>query len=279
MAEQFSAEERIQALADILSLVAIIGRIDKAAIQRVLISLGSTLFDVQTAPVVDRELARKLLVEVAATSGEEAALHIAGDLAWVARSWRPVLDEYVPFDPYRPMPFAEILYSLMIHSGYTLQEHDAFERFGGPDVVLALPQLTAALSTYPIPRPGLRWEIVGFSDPPDQALIASDANNIFLFKAATSGVDLRFSELERGRENEAKSEHDVRVDTPLFTAFVAGLLGDMLYWAARLRAHALPGHEIWQRIQALLTVAETVKAVSDDKPAPRKASPSEQPSA
>ena len=47
----------------------------------------------------------------------------------------------------------------------------------------------------------------------------------------------------------------------------AGLLGDMLYWAARLRAHSLPGHEVWQRIQALLTVAEGVKAVVDSRPA------------
>ena len=277
MAEQFSAEERIQALADILSLVAIIGRIDKAAIQRVLISLGSTLFDVQTAPTVDRELARKLLVEVAAISGEDAALHIAGDLAWVARSWRPVLDEYVPFDPYRPMPFAEILYALMIHSGYTLQEHDAFERFGGPDVVLPLPQLTAALSPYPVPRPGLRWELVGFKDPPDQALIGSDSQNIILFKAASSGVDLRFSELERGREDAPRSEHDVRIDTPLFAAFVAGLLGDMLYWAARLRSHTLPGQEMWMRIQTLLMTAEGVKSAADSRPAPKK-SPNEQPS-
>jgi hypothetical protein len=280
MAEPYSAEERIQAMADMLSLVAIIGRIDKAAIQRVLISLGSTLFDVQTAPAVDRELARKLLVEIAAMSGEEAALHIAGDLAWVARSWRPVLDEFMPFDPYRPMPFAEILYALMIHSGYTLQEHETFERFGGPDVVLPLPQLSAALSTYPIPKPGLRWEMVGFSDPPDQALIASNSEAIFLFKAATSGVDLRFSELERGNQNEAKSEHDVRVDTALFAAFVAGLIGDMLYWAARLRSHALPGHEMWQRIQALLVIAENVKTPNDGKAAPpRKESPSEQASA
>jgi hypothetical protein len=279
MADQFSAEERIQALADILSLVAIVGRIDKAAIQRVLISLGSTLFDVQTAPVVDREIARKLLIEIAGVAGEDAALHIASDLAWVARSWRPVLEEYMPLEPYRPLPFAEIVYGLVSNSGYTLQEHDAFERFGGPDVVLPLPQLTAAMSTYPIPRAGLRWELVGFKDPPDQALIASDAQNIFLFKAAASGIDLRFSELERGREDEAKSEHDVRIDMPLFAAFIAGLLGDMLYWAARLRSHTLPGYEIWQRIQALLTVAQGVKAIADDDPEPPKKSPSEQPSA
>jgi len=277
MAEQFSAEERIQALADILSLVAIIGRIDKAAIQRVLISLGSTLFDVQTAPTVDRELARKLLVEVAAISGEDAALHIAGDLAWVARSWRAVLDEYMPIDPYRPLPFAEILYALVSYTGYTLQEHDAFERFGGPDVVLALPQLTAALSPYPIPRPGLRWELVGFKDPPDQALIGSDAQNIILFKAASSGVDLRFSELERGNEDAPRSEHDVRIDMPLFAAFIAGLLGDMLYWAARLRSHTLPGQEMWMRIQTLLVTAEGVKSAADSRSAPKK-SPKEQPS-
>lgn len=279
MADQFSADERIQALADMLSLVAIIGRIDKAAIQRVLISLGSTLFDLQTAPVIDREIARKLLVEIAGTAGDEAALHIAGDLAWVARSWRSVLDEYMPLDPYRPLPFAEILYALVGYTGYTLQEHDAFERFGGPDVLLPLPQTTAALSTYPIPRTGLRWELVGFRDPPDQALIAADNQNIFLFKSASSGVDLRFSELERDREGEAKSEHDVRIDAPLFAAFVAGLMGDMLYWAARLRSHTLPGHEMWQRIQALLTVAESVTAVAGSKPDAPTKSPSELPSA
>lgn len=266
MADQLSSEERIQALADILSLVAIVGRIDKAAIQRVLISLGSTLFDIQTAPVVDREIARKLLIEIAGVAGEDSAVHIASDLAWVARAWRPVLDEYLPLDPHRPLPYAEILYALVSYSGYALQDHDAFDRFGGPDVVLTLPQLTAALSTYPTPKAGLRWELVGFKDPPDQALIASDSSDIFLFKAASSGVDLRFSELERGSQNEAKGEHDVRVDTPLFAAFVAGLLGDMLYWAARLRAHTLPGHEIWQRIQALLTVSQGVKADADRRP-------------
>ena len=279
MADQVPAEEHLQALADMLSLVAIIGRVDKAAMQRVVIALGSTLFNVETTLVVDRELTRKLLIEIAAIQGEDAALLIASDLAWVSRAWRPVLDEYIPLDPYRPLPFAEILYSLVIYSGHALQEHDTFDRFGGPDVVLPLPQLTAALSTYPVPRPSLRWEIVGFNDPPDQALIASNAADIFLFKAASSGVDLRFSELERGKENEAKSEHDVLVDTPLFAAFVAGLLGDMLYWAARLRSHTLPGHEMWQRIRTLLTVAESVKAITDDKPAPRQGPPNGQPSA
>ncbi len=258
MADPSSTEERIQAMADMLSLVAIIGRIDKTAIQRVLISLGSSLFDVQTAPTVDREIARKLLIEIAREGGDDAAIHIASDLAWVSRAWRPVLDEYLPIDPYRPLPYAEILYSLVNFSGVTLQQHDAFARFGGPDVVLALPQLTTALAPYPIPKAGLRWEMVGFSDPSDQAIIATDAQTIYLFKAASSGVDLRFSELERGNEGDARREHDVKIDSPLFAAFVAGLMGDMLYWAARLRAHTLAGHELWQRIQALLITSDRV---------------------
>ena len=257
-------------MADMLSLVAIIGRIDKSAIQRVLISLGSALFDVQTAPVVDREIARKLLVDIAREGGDEAAIHIASDLALVARAWRPILDEYLPLDPYRPLPYAEILYALVNFSGVMLQEHEAFARFGGPDVTLALPQLTAALSPYPIPRAGLRWEMVGFNDPPDQAIIATDNQNIFLFKAASSGVDLRFSELERDSAEDARREHDVQIDSPLFAAFTAGLLGDMLYWAARLRAHTLPGHELWQRIQALLVTSDRIDPTPAKKEAKKK---------
>lgn len=270
MLDQESAEERIQSLADILSLLAIIGRIEKAAIQRVLVALGAALFDVQTAPTVDREMARKLLIEIARESGEGAALHIASDMTFVARAWRPVLDEYMPIDPYRLLPYAEVIYALVNHSGVALQLHEVFDRFGGPDVVLPFNQLTAALSPYSIPRPGLKWELVGFRDPSDQALVASDAKNIYLFKAASSNIDLRFSELERDSQEDARHEHDVRIDGPLFAAFVAGLLGDMLYWAARLRSHALPGHEIWQRVQALLMAPPTPKAQ------PAKAEPSQE---
>lgn len=259
---QLTNDERVQALSDILSLIAIIGQIDKAAIQRVLITLGSSLFDVGTTLRVDRQMARKLLVEVASESGEEAALHVSSDLRFVAKAWRPVLDEFLSVeDPYTLLPYAEIIYALVNHSGVNLQKYEAFDRFGGPDIVLPMRQLTAALSSYAVPQGGLTWELVGFQDPADQALIASDARIIFLFKAASSGIDLRFSELERDSGEEARRDHDVRVDTHLYAAFVAGLLGDMLYWAARLRAHALPGHELWRRIQALLLAA-------GDEPAP-----------
>lgn len=270
MPEPSLSEEHIQSLADVLSLVAIVGQIDKAAIQRVLVTLGAALLDVDGRLTVDRQLAGKLLIEIARESGEEAAMQIASDLNFVARAWQPVLDEYLSIDdPYRLLPFAEIVYALINYSGSTLQDYGVFERFGGPDVVLSMPQLSAALSTYAIPKTGLAWELVGFQDPPDQALVASDAENIFLFKAASSGIDLRFSELERGSQEQARREHDVRVDTPLYAAIVAGLLGDMLYWAARLRAHALPGHELWRRIRTLLlTPGEAEK-----KPPPPAAAP------
>jgi hypothetical protein len=245
-------EERIQELANILSLIAIVGRMDKMAIQRVLVSLGSTLMEVPGTPAVDRELASQLIASVAHEGGEEAALALTGDMVFIAEAWGPVLDEYSPLDPYRLMPFAEILFQLVNHSGGLLQSHDAFERFGGTDGVLPLNQLTAALRPYPAPAPGLRWELVGFSDPPDQALVGSDESIMYLFKAASSGIDLRFSELERNAEAGARREYDVRIDTPLFAAFVAGLLGDMLYWTARLRSHALPGQEMWHRVQTLL---------------------------
>ena len=274
MSDQITSDERIQAMADILSLVAIVGRVDKAAIQRVLISLGSSLFDVQTAPIVDREIARKLLIEVAREGGDDSAIHIASDLAWVARAWRPTLDEYLPIDPYRPLPYAEVLYALANFSGVALQQHDAFARFGGPDQVLPLPQLTTALSPYPLPKAGLRWEMVGFNDPPDQALIASDSQEIYLFKAASSALDLRFSELERGSDADARREHDVKIDSALFAAFIAGLIGDMLYWAARVRSHTLPGHELWRRIQALLVTSD-----SPDGSNPRRTSSVDQPAA
>jgi hypothetical protein len=253
MSEPKFQDEHIQSLANILSLVAIVGSMDKAAVQRVLITLGSSLMSIQTRPSVDRDMARKLLIQIAREQGEETALHVASDMAFVARAWRPVLDEYLPADPHRMLPYAEIIYTLVVYSGSTLQDYEAFDRFGGPDIVLPMQQLTAALKTYAVPHVGLAWEMVGFRDPPDQALIASDVDNIYLFKAASSGIDLRFSELERNSGGDARLEHDVRIDTPLFAAFVSGLLGDMLYWAARLRSHALPGHEMWRRVQALLT--------------------------
>lgn len=249
-------EERVQALADIFSLVALIGGIDKAAVQRVLLSLGNTLAGVKTRAAVDRNLARQLLVEIVKESDEQKAIQIAGDINMVARAWKPVLDEYLGVEAHRTLPFAEIIYALVNYSGVALQDHEAFDRFGGPDVVLPMTQLTAALKTYKVPKPVLDWQLVGFRDPPDQALIASDPDNIYLFKAASSPTELRFSELERAAEGDARHEHDVKVDEPLFAAFTAGLLGDMLYWSARLRSHALPGHEIWQRLNVLLAGPE-----------------------
>jgi hypothetical protein len=277
--QQPTPEQRIQALADILSLVAIIGLIDKAAIQRVLISLGSVLLDVQTTPVIDQNMARKLLAEIADEAGEDAALHIASDMAFVARAWRPVLDEYLPLDPYRLMPYAEIIYALVNHSGVALQQYEVLDRFGGSDFLIPFAQLSAALSTYAVPKIGLKWELVGFREPSDQALVASDEQNIYLFKAASSAADLRFSELGRGGSEEDRQQHDVHVDSPLFAAFIAGLLGDMLYWAARLRAHALPGHEIWQRIHTLLVTPSGAKTVQTKPVAPIEPAGPEQKSA
>jgi hypothetical protein len=245
-------EERIQSLADMLSLLAMVGGMDKAAVQRVLVSLGSALLDVRAPLAVDRDLASRLLVRIAKESGEQAAIDIATDFAFVARAWQPVLKDYLPLDPHRILPYAEIVYAMVIHSGYALEQYGAFDQFGGPDVVLPMVQLTASLKTYPIPRPGLSWEMVGFDAPGDQALVASDAQNFYLLKAAASAVRLRLSELERGSGEDARREHDIRVDPPLFAACVAGLLGDMLFWAARLRNHAAPGHEIWERLFSLL---------------------------
>ena len=71
-------------------------------------------------------------------------------------------------------------------------------------------------------------------------------------KSAPAPTSLRISELERGGVDEARQEHDIDIGPPLFAAFTAGLLGDVLYWAARLRHHADPGREMWERIQALL---------------------------
>ncbi len=245
-------EERIQSLADILSLVALVGGMDKGAIQRVLVSLGSSLLDVRQTLTVDRDLASRLLVGIAKESGEKVAMEMASDMDFVAKSWRRALKEYLPADPYRTLPYAEIIYALVNYSGSTLEEYGAFESFGGSDVVLPMPHLSSSLKMAPVPRTNLTWEIIGFQDPHDQALVASDEQNFYLLKAAPSAVRLRISELERHNQDDARREHDVTVDPPLFAAFVAGLLGDMLYWAARMRNHAAPGVEIYQRLYALL---------------------------
>ena len=56
MADLAPDEERIQALADILSLVAILGKMEKAAVQRVLLSLGTTLAEIpESEPAEDNE--------------------------------------------------------------------------------------------------------------------------------------------------------------------------------------------------------------------------------
>ena len=169
-------EERIQSLADILSLVAILGGMEKAAVQRVLVSLGGSLLDMRSALAVDREMASRLLVHVARESGEKAAIELASDLNFVANAWRPVLDDGLlqNVDPHRSLPYAELVYRLMIHSSSVLHEYGAFHQFGGRDVVLPMTQLTAALRIYSMPRVALEWDLVGFQDPPDQALVAHD---------------------------------------------------------------------------------------------------------
>jgi hypothetical protein len=247
-------EERIQSLADILSLVAILGGMDKSAVQRVLVSLGSSLLTGKTPLAVDRDLASRLLVQVSKEGGERAALDLADDMRFVAQSWKAVLDDELlqQTDPHRAMPYAEIMFALFNRTGYTLQDYGAFEQFGGADMVLRMPQLTAALKNYPFPKTNLAWDLVGFPDPPDQALVASDEQTYYLFKLATSPTTLRISELERGSDSEARREHDVRIDPSMFASFTAGLLGDMLYWAARLRTHTEPGRETWSRLNALL---------------------------
>ena len=93
----------------------------------------------------------------------------------------------------------------------------------------------------------------------------SDVDTMFLFKTATSPTILRFSELARNAEGGPRQEHDVSIDAPLFGAFVAGLLGDLLYWAARLRADAVTGRQTWRAIQALITPP-------DEPPPPRPTS-------
>ncbi|MBN1120895.1 MAG: hypothetical protein JXJ17_07435 [Anaerolineae bacterium] len=267
VAQPAQNDDRIQALANILSLLAIIGGMDKAAVQRVLISLGSNLIAGTGAGRIEMDLAARLLAQVANEDGEEAALRIASDMGFVAKAWKPVLIEFTSSDPYRIVPSAEIIYQLVNYSSFTLQSYGAFERFGGPDQVISMPQLTASLKPYPVPDTGLIWELVGFSDPPDQALVGTSMDAMYLFKAASSNVDLRFSELERNADSDARQEHDVRIDDGLFAAFIAGLLGDLLYWAARLRADAITGQQTWRRIKALIIAPEAdVQQDTDSNP-------------
>lgn len=266
-------EERIQSLADILSLVAIVGGMEKSAIQRVLITLGSSLLDGRSTLMVDRDLASRLLTQIAKESGERAAIDVANDINFVAQAWKPVLSDSLlkQPDPHRTPPFGEIIFSLVNYSGHHLQEYGAFDQLGGADMVLPMTQLSAALKGYAAPIEGLSWDFVGFTDPADQALVASDAQSHYLFKFAPTPTTLRISELERGSDDDARNDHTVRIDPPMFAAFIAGLLGDMLYWAARLRQHADPGRETWARLNALLYPARAsdanTKPATSDKPA------------
>lgn len=245
-------EERIQTLANLLSLVAIIGRMDTAAIQRVLVSLGSDLVDIAPSARINPAIVKKLLTELAKEQGQEAAMQIATDLAFVARAWQPVLKQFNEDDPHRLMPYAEIIFAFFNYSGRALQEYEAFELFGGSELTLPMRNLSSAMRPYQLPEQNLLWELVGFTDPPDAVLVASNINTMYLMKAASSGIDLRFSTIERNSQEGSKRDTDARVDSAEFAAFVAGLLGDMLYWTARIRSHVLPGQQVWKHIQTLL---------------------------
>lgn len=257
MSQPSAQEARIQQIANILSLLALIGGMDKAAVQRVLMALGPELVGAPGDSRIEPDLVARLLAEIARADGEQVALRITAGLSFVASAWQPVLDQYALTDPHRLLPTAEIIYALLNYSAYALFDHGAFRRFGGPDLVLPMQQMTAALKTYAVPRTDLVWELVGFEDPPDQALVASDPGTMYLFKAAPTHVILRFSELSRSSDEGPRREHDVAVDDALFAAFVAGLLGDMLYWAARLRAGAQPGQQTWRRLKAILHSASS----------------------
>lgn len=246
-------EDKVQYLADVLSLVAVVGQMDAAVMQRVLASLGAQLAALKPPDPIDPELAARLVAEIATHAGDKTAASVAGDMAFLSESWSDVLREYRPFDPYEILPYAEIIFSLVNHTGIALASRNIFERFGGEDLLVPMPQLTAALRVHPVPKPDLRWEMIAFQEPSDQALIGSDEKMMYLFKSASSGITLRLSELERQSQDRPRHEHDVRVDKPIFAAFVAGLAGDLLYYAARLRDHAAPGHHIWERLQVLLS--------------------------
>lgn len=246
-------DAQIQYLSDILSLVAVIGQMDATAMQRVLAALGPQLASLEPPAPINPKLAARLLAEVAAQGDEQTAANVASDIAFVAQSWRDALRQYQPIDPYELLPYAEIVFTLTNHTGAALAGRDIFLRFGGEDLVLPMSQLTAALKPFPVPKSELNWEMVGFVEPADQALVGSDERMMYLFKSASSGSTLRFSELERQAQGEPRREHEVRVDRSLFAAFVAGLAGDLLYYAALLRGQAAPGHQIWQRLQVLLS--------------------------
>ncbi len=249
-------EDRIQTLANLLSLVAIVGRMDSAAIQRVLVSLGSDLVDMAPSTRVNATIVKKLLGEIANEQGQEAAMQIATDLAFVARTWRPVLKQFNEDDPHRLLPYAEILYAFFNYSGRALLEYEAFELFGGQELTLPMRNLSAAMRPYQMPEDNLLWELVGFTDPPDAVLVASNISTMYLLKSASSGIDMRFSRIDRKSEEGERQDTDARVDSSEFAAFVAGLLGDMLYWTARIRSHVLPGQQVWQHIQTLLLSEE-----------------------
>lgn len=246
-------EDRIQYLADILSLVAVVGQMDATVMQRVMAALGSQLALIEPAKPIDPRLAARLVAEIATQADERAAAHIASDLAFVAEAWRDVLRQFGPLDPYELLPYAEIVFALVNHTGQALASRQIFERFGGEDLLVPMPQLTAALQPFAAPNPDLTWEMIGFLEPSDQALIGTDETMMYLFKSASSGITLRFSELERDTEAAPRREHEVRVDNDLFAAFVAGLAGDLLYYAARMRGESAPGHRIWESLQVLLS--------------------------
>ena len=252
MSDAEQQDRKVQYLADILSLMAVIGQIEAGAMQRVLAALGSKLAALTPPAPIDPKLAARLVAEIATHAGEKAAANAANDIAFVAEAWHEVLAAYKPINPYELLPFAEILFALVNHTGAALEHRNAFERFGGPDLLLPMPQLTAALQPHLVPKADLTWEMIGFVEPSDQALVGSDETMMYLFKSASSGITLRLSELERQSMSEPRREHDVRVDQPLFAAFVAGLAGDLLYYAARLRNEAAPGYEVWERLQVLL---------------------------
>lgn len=245
-------DDQIQYLADILSLVAVIGQIDATAMQRVLAALGPQLAAIEPPAPIDPQLAARLVAELGAQADSQTAANVVSDIAFVAEAWHDVLRQFQPLDPYELLPFAEIVFALANHTGSALASRDIIARFGGEDLLLPMPQLTAALQPFPVPNPDLTWEMIGFVEPADQALIGSDERMMYLFKSASSGITLRFSELERQAQDQPRREHEVRVERPLFAAFVAGLAGDLLYYAARLRGEATPGRQIWQRLQVLL---------------------------
>lgn len=245
-------DEKIQYLADILSLVAVAGKLAPDAMQRVLASLGNELAAINPPERIDPRLAARLIAEIATHAGEEAAADVAHDITFVAKTWRGVLDEHKPYDPYELLPYAEIIFALVNHTGAALAERKAFELFGGDDLMLPMQQLTAALQIYDVPEAQLTWHLVGFIEPDDQALVGRNESTMYLFKSASSGTALRFSQLELDSQDDTKREHDLTVDKPLFAAFIAGLIGDLLHYAALLRGQAAAGHQVWERLNVLL---------------------------